>query len=68
MTDTPNLAAALVAALADLTVVETGRSANLGTYSYKYADIGDVVKRTRPVLAEHGLVALTPVHDHGDGL
>jgi hypothetical protein len=27
-----------------------------------------VVKKTRPILAEHGLVALTPVHDHGVGL
>jgi hypothetical protein len=66
-----SLAAALVAALADLTVVETGRTAEIptktgGKYSYKYADIADVVRLTRPVLAAHGLTALTPVHDHGD--
>lgn len=64
----PNLAAALVAALSDLTVIAAARTANVGSYSYSYADIGDVVKLTRPVLAAHGLVALTPVHDHGDGL
>lgn len=62
------LHAALVAALADLTVVAPERRANAGTYSYSFANIADVVKLTRPVLAEHGLVALTPVHDHGNGL
>lgn len=69
----PNLAAALVAALADLKVVETAKTAKIemksgGNFTYQYADIADVVKLTRPVLAGHGLVALTPVHDHGDGL
>src|SRR5690606_26753404 len=39
-----------------------------GSYSYDYADIGDVIKLTRPVLAAHGLAVLTPIHDHGDGL
>jgi hypothetical protein len=68
-----NIAAALVAALADLTIVEKGRTAKIPTkdgksYSYEYADIADVVKLTRPVLAAHGLVALTPIHDHGSGL
>lgn len=64
----PNLASALVAALAGLSVVEAGHKANAGTYSYDYASIADVVKVTRPVLAEHGLVALTPVKEHGTGL
>lgn len=68
MTEHNTLAAALVAALADLTVVEKGRRAKAGKYEYDYADIADVVKLTRPLLAEHGLVALTPVHDHGIGL
>lgn len=67
------IAAALVAALSELTIVEKGRTAKIPTkdgksYSYEYADIGDVVKLTRPVLAAHGLVALTPIHDHGSGL
>lgn len=68
MTEHSNISAALVAALADLTVVEKGRTADTGKYKYAYADIADVVKVTRPVLAQHGLVALTPVHDHADHL
>jgi hypothetical protein len=64
----PSLAPALVAALADLTIVVAGRTANAGSYSYDYADLADVVKLTRPVLNQHGIVALTPVHDHGTGL
>jgi hypothetical protein len=67
MIDHPNLAAALVAALADLTVVTKRRTADTGKYSYGYADIGDVVEDTRPTLAEHGLVALTPVHAYEGG-
>jgi hypothetical protein len=69
----PSLAAALVAALPLLTVVEKGRRVKVehkggGSHSYDYADIADVVKLTRPILAQHGIVALTPVHDHGNGL
>lgn len=71
MTETkehPNLAAALVAALGKLSVVEAGQTADTGSYKYHYASIADVVQVTRPVLAEHGLVALTPVKEHNDGL
>ena len=69
----PSLAAALVAGLADLTTVEKDQTAEVpmkagGSYSYSYADLEAIVKRTRPVLAAHGIVALTPVHDHGNGL
>jgi hypothetical protein len=68
MTEHGSLAEALVAALADLTVVEKARKANAGSYSYDYADIADVVKLTRPRLADHGIVALTPVTEHNGGL
>lgn len=68
MTEHPNLAAALVAALADLTTVDTDRTADAGSYKYKYADLGDIVKDTRPVLAQHGVVALTPLGAHGNEL
>lgn len=67
-TQNPSINSALVAALADLMVVHAGRTADAGSYKYDYADLADVVKLTRPVLAAHGLVALTPVHDHGTGL
>lgn len=73
MTEHPNLAAALVAALADCSVVDKGRTAKIehkggGAHSYEYADLSDVVKLTRPKLAEHGLVVLTPIEEHGNGL
>lgn len=73
MSEHTNLAAALVAALAELSVVDKGRTAKIPTkdgksYEYDYADLGDVVKLTRPKLAEHGLVVLTPVEEHGNQL
>lgn len=64
----PNLAAALVAALAGLTVVEKDQKANAGSYSYAYTDLGAIVKRTRPVLAEHGLVMVQDLRELGNGL
>lgn len=61
------LAAALVAALRELTVVEKDSTANLGTYSYDYATLPGLVKATRPTLARHGIVALTPLLEAADG-
>lgn len=65
------LAEALVAALAELTGVEKGRTAKVkmkqgGEYTYSYANIADVIEATRPVLAQNGLVALTPVSGYGE--
>lgn len=68
MTEHSTLAAALVGALGALSVVEKNHTANAGQFSYEYADIAAVVAATRPTLAEHGIVALTPVVDNGDGL
>jgi hypothetical protein len=68
MTDHPNLASALVAALADLTVVEKDQTANAGSYSYAYADLGAIIRKTRPVLAAHGVVVLQELGEHGNGL
>lgn len=64
----PAMAADLVAALSDLTEVASEREAVIekrggGSFTYKYANIADVVTLTRPVLAEHNLVALTPIAD-----
>lgn len=66
--DVPTLAAALVEALKDLSVVDKNATADAGSYKYDYADIAEVVKLTRPKLAEHGIVALTPITEHANGL
>lgn len=68
MSDHDNIAAALVSALTDLTNVAKKNKADTGKYGYSFANIADLIAETRPVLAEHGLVALTPVHEHPDGL
>lgn len=68
MSDDSTLAAALVDALAELTNVAKTNHANTGSYNYSFANIADLIAETRPVLADHGIVALTPVHEHGDGL
>lgn len=64
----PNLTVALIAALAELTVVEPTQTADMGSYSYKYAALPEVVKETRKTLAAHGLVVLTPVRAYENGL
>lgn len=68
MTEHPTLAEALVAALADVAVITKGRTANAGSYTYDYADLGDTVKEIQPRLAEHGIRVLTPVHGFEDRL
>jgi hypothetical protein len=67
------LAAALVASLADLSVIDRGRTATIptksgGQFTYSYADLGDVVTATRSALAAHDVVALTPVSGREGGL
>lgn len=62
------IATALVDALTDLTNIAKKNQANTGSYDYSFLNIADLVAETRPVLAEHGIVALTPIADHGNGL
>jgi hypothetical protein len=55
-----DLAAALVAASAELSGVSKGREASIptksgGSYAYRYAALEDVLDTVRPVLAKHGL-------------
>jgi ERF superfamily len=58
------LAPALVAALGELEDVARARTANAGTYSYRYADLGDVLAAARPVFARHALaISQVPVVD-----
>lgn len=68
MIEHETIASALVAALSDLTNVTKGHTANAGKKVYTYTNISDLIAETRPALAEHGIVALTPVHHHPDGL
>lgn len=49
------LAAALVAFQADMPTVAKDKTANMGTYSYKYADLASLKHQVTPLLAKHGL-------------
>lgn len=64
------LRAALVDALSELSVVSADRSATIptksGSFSYRYADLADVVRISRAVLSKHGIVALTPIESCED--
>lgn len=62
------IAAAIVAALGDLTNVTKEHKGGGGGKTYTYANLPDLIDATRPKLHEHGLVALTPIHDHPEGL
>ena len=52
---TAKVCAALVAAQADLRNPPKDKTANTGTYSYKYADLASILDLVRPILAKHGL-------------
>ena len=58
---TATLSEALVAALSKLDDVPREKTADVGTYSYRYADLGDVLGYVRPILAAEGLVVTQPV-------
>jgi len=49
------IAEAYVAALGELQDVPRDRTADVGSYSYRYADLGAVLGEARPVLAKHSL-------------
>jgi hypothetical protein len=61
------IAAALAGFQADMPVVPKNKTAKLGTYSYKYADLADVTAAAMPVLHTHGLAfsACPRRSDHG---
>lgn len=46
---------AFTKALAAMPEVGKGKEADMGDYSYKYADLHSILDAVRPVLAEHGL-------------
>jgi len=55
------IAAALVAAQADLRNPGKDKVANTGTYSYRYADLASILDLVRPILAKHCLAVLQDV-------
>jgi hypothetical protein len=62
--------AALVAALNELPRIAKGNTAKVpmksgGTYSYTYADLGDVIDSVRPVLYKNGLAVMQDVTGEG---
>lgn len=57
----PSLYEAVVAALSEMDDVKASRKVDVatkagGSYSYRYADLSDVLGYVRPILAKHGLV------------
>ena len=74
MTDFPAMkewAEAFTAAQADMPPIAKGQQATIPTksgasYSYKYADLGDVLETVRPVLNKHGLsIAQSSITEDG---
>jgi ERF superfamily len=67
--DIDQLAGSLVAALGELSDVPRDRTAAMGTYSYRYADLAAVLGVVRPVLAAHGLgLTQWPTVEDGDAV
>ncbi len=54
------IAKALAEAQAELENPIKTKTAKAGTYSYKYADLADVLDKDRPVLAKHGIAVTQP--------
>ena len=52
------LAVAIVDAAAELSDIERSRTANTGSYSYRYAELADVLAAVRPILKAHQLAHL----------
>lgn len=62
-----DLAAAFVQAQGELEAITKGRTANMGTYSYTFADLASICDDIRPVLSKHGLAHLQNVESrNGD--
>ena len=53
--DITQIAEPWVTALGELKEISRSRTANAGTYSYSYAELGDVLSEARTVLAAHDL-------------
>jgi len=58
---TAKVSAALVAIQGDLRNPAKDKTANTGTYSYKYADLASILDLLRPILAKHGCAIVQDV-------
>lgn len=54
-----NIAKALVEFQKNLPTVTKDKTANMGTYKYKYADLGSMTDTIMPLLTKHGLAFVT---------
>jgi hypothetical protein len=61
-----DLAAAWVAAAAEMRDLAKDRQVNTGKYGYSYADLASVLGMARPVLAAHGLVLTQAAETTGE--
>ena len=61
-------AEAIVRALGALDDIARTQTADTGTYSYRYADLGTIMSAVRPALAEHGLAVVQLVATVDDRL
>jgi len=52
------IAAALAGAQGELTNPPKTKTANLGKYKYRYADLAEIIEHVRPVLAKHSLAVV----------
>lgn len=59
--DTRTWESDLVDALSKLDDVPREKTADTGSYTYRYADLADLLGYVRPILAEHGFVVTQPV-------
>lgn len=58
-----SLCEALVKAQAEFPKIEKRRTAKIGTYSYKYADLTDIMDAIRPALTRYGLFVTQGVNE-----
>lgn len=61
------LAAALIAFQADMPTVKKAKTANVGSYSYDYADLADLTHMVMPILNKHGLSFICTPRATDDG-
>lgn len=57
---TEAFAEAFVAAQREFPTISKGKTADMGNYSYSYADLGDVLESALPILHKHGIALSQP--------